>query len=145
MPRRNAWMQPPLGPGRRLHGANAITRRVTDSLGSSRQRDVSLLRRRSRLGHSLYTLPSLKMITPPEPRLRAFPTSRELALPQNRRGRALRALHRAVRNFALPSPRFVSRPALWLVLAVRATYSWSIPVLIGEPLFKAHCKSYGRD
>jgi len=85
------------------------------------------------------------MITPPESRLRAFPTYRELALSQNRRGRALRALHRAVRNFALPSPRFVSRPALWLVLAVRATYYWSIPVLIGEPLFKAHCKSYGRD
>jgi acetyltransferase-like isoleucine patch superfamily enzyme len=56
----------------------------------------------------------------------------------------LRAVRRGVRDFSVPAPRVVVRPVLWLFLACRVLYSFVVRVFICEPLFKAHCKSYGR-
>jgi acetyltransferase-like isoleucine patch superfamily enzyme len=50
-----------------------------------------------------------------------------------------------VRNFSLPAPRIVSVPCLAAFLLVRSFYYFVIRVFVCEPLFKAHCTSYGRN
>ena len=59
--------------------------------------------------------------------------------------RTARQGYRAVTNFSVPAPRFFFRPALALVLVVRSTYYFLVRVFYCEPLFKAYCKSYGRN
>lgn len=82
---------------------------------------------------------------PPETPFREVFTYRRLALSQNRHVRALKSIRRAALNLSLPSPRLVGRPILWLVLASRSAWHWCRRVLVCEPLFKAYCKSYGRN
>src|SRR5690349_10500808 len=85
------------------------------------------------------------MLKPSELPLRLPLTRRELALSQSRHVRALKSIRRAARDIALPSPRLISRPVLWIVLASRSAWHWCRRVLVCEPLFKAYCKSYGRN
>ncbi len=58
---------------------------------------------------------------------------------------ACRKLNRAVRNFSLPAPRVITRPVLALILLVRSIWYFLVRVFFCEPLFKAYCKSYGRN
>ena len=50
-----------------------------------------------------------------------------------------------MRNFSLPVPRAVARPALSVLLTLREVYYFAARVLVCEPLFKAYCRSYGRN
>jgi acetyltransferase-like isoleucine patch superfamily enzyme len=70
---------------------------------------------------------------------------RHLALSQGWYARTLRFLRRAVRNLSIPAPAVITRPILWAVLALRNVYFWCRRVFVCEPLFKAYCKSYGRN
>ena len=58
--------------------------------------------------------------------------------------RGARRLYELQRNFAVPAPRLLVKPLLWVFLAIRSTFWLFKRVLICEPLFKAYCKSYGR-
>jgi acetyltransferase-like isoleucine patch superfamily enzyme len=68
-----------------------------------------------------------------------------LATSQNFFPRILRRAYRAVHSFGLPAPRVVTRPVLWLFVAFRESYQFALRVFFCEPLFKAYCKSYGRN
>jgi acetyltransferase-like isoleucine patch superfamily enzyme len=57
--------------------------------------------------------------------------------------RLLRRGYRALRAFSVPAPRIVTKPLLWLILALREGYQFAARVFICEPLFKASCKKYG--
>jgi acetyltransferase-like isoleucine patch superfamily enzyme len=70
---------------------------------------------------------------------------RRLATSQGRRARLLRRAYRAINNFAVPAPRIVVKPLLWLFLLVRKIYYFAVRVFICEPLFKAYCTKYGRN
>lgn len=59
--------------------------------------------------------------------------------------RTARQGYRAVAHFSVPAPRFFFRPVLALVLVVRYSYYFLVRVFYCEPLFKAYCKSYGRN
>lgn len=59
--------------------------------------------------------------------------------------RAARAVHRAARQVHLPVPRAVGRPVHMLHTLIRDTYYGASRLLICEPLFKAACRSYGRN
>src|SRR5688572_10386860 len=59
--------------------------------------------------------------------------------------RAARRVIRAARNSGLPVPALVARPLLHAFVFVRAVYYWCFRVFIAEPLFKAYCRSYGRN
>ena len=59
--------------------------------------------------------------------------------------RTARRLVRAARNFGLPVPAVVARTFLFVFVFVRAIYYWCFRVFIAEPLFKAYCRSYGRN
>ena len=59
--------------------------------------------------------------------------------------RTARQGYRAVAHFSVPAPRFFFRPLLALVLMVRYSYYFLMRVFYCEPLFKAYCKSYGRN
>jgi acetyltransferase-like isoleucine patch superfamily enzyme len=54
-----------------------------------------------------------------------------------------RSLLRGVAQFSLPAPKLVTKPALFLVLSLRAVYYFLIRVFFCEPLFKASCTEYG--
>lgn len=58
--------------------------------------------------------------------------------------RRLRGLRKRVRTFTLPAPRVVVRPALAAFVAIRSVWHYAFRLLVCEPLFKAHCRSYGR-
>jgi acetyltransferase-like isoleucine patch superfamily enzyme len=70
---------------------------------------------------------------------------RHLALSDTPLARTARRVYRGVRNLSVPAPRVVVRPLLWIFLAVRSLYYFVKRVFICEPLFKAYCKSYGRN
>jgi acetyltransferase-like isoleucine patch superfamily enzyme len=50
-----------------------------------------------------------------------------------------------MRTFSLPMPHGVLKVALTVFLIFRTTYYWCFRVLVAEPLFKAYCRSYGRN
>jgi acetyltransferase-like isoleucine patch superfamily enzyme len=70
---------------------------------------------------------------------------RRLATSQGSLARLLRWTYRAINNFAVPAPRIVVKPLLWLFLLVRNSYYFAARVFICEPLFKAYCTKYGRN
>lgn len=59
--------------------------------------------------------------------------------------KAIRGIHRYVRNFSLPAPRWIFRPLLAVFLFLREIYYFCARVLVCEPFFKAYCSQYGRD
>ena len=70
---------------------------------------------------------------------------RRLATSQGSLARLLRWTYRAINKFAVPAPRIVVKPLLWLFLLVRNSYYFAARVFICEPLFKAYCTKYGRN
>jgi acetyltransferase-like isoleucine patch superfamily enzyme len=58
---------------------------------------------------------------------------------------AVRRLRAAYYAFTLPAPKVVVRPLLWTFLLIREIYFFCYRVLVCEPLFKAYCKSYGKN
>jgi acetyltransferase-like isoleucine patch superfamily enzyme len=69
---------------------------------------------------------------------------RYLATSDDALARSARRVRQAVRDFTLPAPRVITRPILWALLAARAASEFARRVLVCEPLFKAHCRRYGR-
>lgn len=57
----------------------------------------------------------------------------------------LRRGYRGVYRLSLPAPRAIVRPLLWLYVSLRATWHFALRVFVCEPLFKAYCRSYGRN
>jgi acetyltransferase-like isoleucine patch superfamily enzyme len=74
------------------------------------------------------------------------PTSlrRKIATSPNFLPRLLRRTYRAMNSFSVPAPHAITKPLLWIFLSVRGMYQFSARVFICEPLFKAHCKKYGK-
>lgn len=70
---------------------------------------------------------------------------RAIALGNTPATRFVRDTYRAVRHFHLPVPRAVGRPLHLLFVAVRGVYYGTYRLLVAEPLFKAACRSYGRN
>ena len=70
---------------------------------------------------------------------------RRLATSQGGLARFLRWANRAKNNFAVPAPRLIVKPLLWVFLFVRSAYHFALRVFICEPLFKAYCTKYGRN
>jgi len=70
---------------------------------------------------------------------------RRLATSHGRLARLLRWAYRSVNGFAVPAPKIVVRPALWIYLLARNFYYFAKRVFICEPLFKAYCTKYGRN
>lgn len=58
--------------------------------------------------------------------------------------RHARALRRAIHGFTLPTPHAMARAWLTVYVAMRATWHFCRRVFVAEPLFKAHCREYGR-
>ncbi len=58
--------------------------------------------------------------------------------------RLVRSLRRGVREFTLPAPRALVRPALWGFLTLREGWHYVRRVLIVEPLFKGYCTRFGQ-
>ncbi len=56
-----------------------------------------------------------------------------------------RGVRRGIRNLSIPAPRVVVKPMLCGFLAVRSVYYFVMRVFVCEPLFKAYCKTYGRN
>ena len=73
-----------------------------------------------------------------------FPSRKELATSNAWYARAARALRNAVRDFTLPAPRLIVRPALLAFLVIRSAWHFVRRVFFAEPLFKAYCTRYGR-
>jgi acetyltransferase-like isoleucine patch superfamily enzyme len=59
--------------------------------------------------------------------------------------RLLRWGYRSINGFAVPAPKIVVRPLLWVFLLARYIYYFALRVFICEPLFKAYCTIYGRN
>ena len=70
---------------------------------------------------------------------------RSLALSNHPFARGARGAYRRVMRFSVPSPRWVFRPLLGIILGVRSAYYFVMRVFICEPLFKACCARYGKD
>lgn len=70
---------------------------------------------------------------------------RAIALGNSPATRLARDTYRAVRRFHLPVPRVVGRPLLVLFTSLRGVYYSAVRLFVCEPLFKAACKSYGRN
>lgn len=70
---------------------------------------------------------------------------RRMATSQGRFARFVRWAHRSVTKFAVPAPKIVVRPLLWLLLAIRSVYYFILRVFICEPMLKAYCTRYGRN
>ncbi len=70
---------------------------------------------------------------------------RYLATSESRLARAIRKIYKAIRNISVPAPKLIVRPILTVVLFVRSVYYFLVRVFFCEPLFKAYCKSYGRN
>ncbi len=58
---------------------------------------------------------------------------------------AVRRFRRALLNFGLPAPRILVAPLLFAFVAIRQVWYGFYRVFVCEPLFKAYCKSYGRN
>lgn len=70
---------------------------------------------------------------------------RHVALGNGPGARFARTAYRATRQFHLPVPRAVGLPLHLLHKAVRGAYYGASRLLVCEPLFKAACRSYGRN
>jgi len=70
---------------------------------------------------------------------------RRLATSQGSLARFLRWSYRAFNNFAVPAPKAVVKPFLWVFLLLRNAYYFFARLFICEPLFKAYCTKYGRN
>ena len=70
---------------------------------------------------------------------------RRLATSQGGFARFVCWAYRSVNRFAVPAPKVVVRPVLWLFLLVRGVYYFALRVFICEPIFKAYCTKYGRN
>jgi acetyltransferase-like isoleucine patch superfamily enzyme len=70
---------------------------------------------------------------------------RRLATSQGGLARMLRWAYRSVNGFAVPAPRIIVKPLLWLFLFARNAYHFFLRVFICEPLFKAYCTNYGQN
>jgi len=70
---------------------------------------------------------------------------RRLATSHGGFARLVRWAYRGVNNFAVPAPRIVVRPLLWLFLIIRSAYYFVVRVFFCEPMFKAYCAKYGRN
>lgn len=70
---------------------------------------------------------------------------RFLALSPHPIARMVRATYRGISHFSLPAPRVIVRPMLWVFVTTRQVFYFLKRVLICEPLFKAYCKSYGKN
>jgi acetyltransferase-like isoleucine patch superfamily enzyme len=70
---------------------------------------------------------------------------RYLATSDDWKARAVRRAYRAVGNFSVPAPRLITIPILTVVVGIRSFYYFFMRVFICEPLFKAKCRSYGRN
>lgn len=70
---------------------------------------------------------------------------RHLATSDDWSARTFRRVYRGVRNFSVPAPRLITVPFLAIVIGIRSTYYFIMRVFVCEPLFKAYCKSYGRN
>lgn len=57
----------------------------------------------------------------------------------------VRRIRRGWHNFTLPAPKIIVLPMLWLFLALRHVYFTLFRLFVCEPLFKAYCKSYGKN
>jgi acetyltransferase-like isoleucine patch superfamily enzyme len=57
----------------------------------------------------------------------------------------LRWAYRSFNRFAVPAPKIIVKPLLWLFLFVRNVYYFVVRVFFCEPLFKAYCTKYGRN
>ncbi|HZP23610.1 MAG TPA: DapH/DapD/GlmU-related protein [Terriglobales bacterium] len=69
---------------------------------------------------------------------------RTVALSDHPAAQALRTLRRRISQFGIPAPRFVFLPLLYLVLGIKETWYFLYRVFVCEPLFKMHCRSYGK-
>jgi acetyltransferase-like isoleucine patch superfamily enzyme len=70
---------------------------------------------------------------------------RRLATSQGRSARFVRWAYRSANNFAVPAPKVLVKPLLWLFLAMRNAYYFTLRVFICEPLNKAYLTRYGRN
>lgn len=70
---------------------------------------------------------------------------RHLATSDDRVARLVRRAWKGWLNFTLPAPRFIVRPYLAMYLGLRFAYHGFRRLFIAEPLFKAYCKTYGRN
>ncbi|MGD0732857.1 MAG: acyltransferase [Terracidiphilus sp.] len=70
---------------------------------------------------------------------------RRLATSQGRFARFARWGYRSLNNFAIPAPKFLLLPVIWLCQSVLNVYYFLMRVLICEPFFKASCTKYGRN
>jgi len=70
---------------------------------------------------------------------------RRLATSDHWAPRKLRALHKGLHSFSIPTPRIVVGPMLKGYLAARTAYFEALRIFWCEPLLKAYCKSYGRE
>ena len=68
-----------------------------------------------------------------------------LATSQGRFARIVRWAYWSANNFAVPAPKIVVKPLLWVFLLIRSAYYFAVRVFICEPLFKAYCTKYGRN
>jgi acetyltransferase-like isoleucine patch superfamily enzyme len=79
-----------------------------------------------------------------EPPVRRRSLRRYLATADTPFPRLVRAIRSAIATFSVPAPHALTKPLLWLFLALRNSYFFALRVFICEPLFKAYCKRYGR-
>lgn len=70
---------------------------------------------------------------------------RRLATSQGRFARVVRWAYRSGTNFALPAPKVVVKPLLWLFVAIRSAYWFALRVFICDPINKASFTRYGRN
>jgi acetyltransferase-like isoleucine patch superfamily enzyme len=70
---------------------------------------------------------------------------RSFVFSDNLLARSGRSAYRGLRNFAVPAPRWLTRPMLAVFLLLRGIWYFLIRVFICEPLFKASCTRYGKN
>ena len=70
---------------------------------------------------------------------------RTLALSNHPLARALRGFRRGLLNFGIPAPRVIFLPVLYIYLGIKETWYFLYRVFVCEPLFKMHCRSYGKN
>jgi len=57
----------------------------------------------------------------------------------------VRRIRRGWHSFVLPAPKVIVVPMLWVFLALRFAYFTFLRLFVCGPIFKAYCKSYGKD
>jgi acetyltransferase-like isoleucine patch superfamily enzyme len=58
---------------------------------------------------------------------------------------AARRCYRTVEQFSVPAPRIICVPFLWIVITLTYLWYFLYRVLVCEPLFKACCRSFGKN